>query len=172
MAWTRSHAEIEHFFVDKNGRRAAMSLRVFKMTATGRAVPLIGEALTEAASYTATLRDCSNAAINERGARMSFAPDFALGQNTPDAGSEVERKALFRFRMEDGSIGRVTIPAFDPALFKGRFVDTSDGDVLAFINGFITGIGGKFPTDENGAKYVDLIDAGVYNVRSSYRRTG
>ena len=172
MAWTRSHAEIEHYFIDKHGRRSIMSLRVFKLTATGRAVPRIGEALTEAAAFTATLRDCSNAAINERGARMSFAPDFTLGQNTPDPGSEVERKALFRFRMEDGSIGRITIPAFDPALFKGRFVDTDDADVAAFVDAFLSGIGGKFPTDENGAKYMDLIDAGVQNVRSSYRRTG
>lgn len=172
MAWTRSSARIEYEIIDKNGRKATMSIPIAEATAGGKQIPDITKIKTKVGDLTGEVRNLSAGVMNKRRAVMVFSADFPPLTNTADPGSEVERKALFRFRMSDGTIGEVSIPAFDGTFFIGRNVDLTPASVQAFINGFITGFSGVRPCDSNGALYEELLSATVHNTRSRKRRIG
>lgn len=83
----------------------------------------------------------------------------------PDATADVQERARFRFRTEDGALAQVTVSCIDESIFvplTGN-VDLSNPQVAQFVTAMIDGWdqnGLTFtPTDARGNRLIALIDA-------------
>lgn len=149
MAWEeRPTASLSYTLVDETGSRAQLSLDVpegtamdVAMTAAGALRPLI-QAIT----------DCAVVAYSLTYSATDDAPE------APQAGSRVERKGVFIFRVAGGKTARITVPGILQAVvLKSGRID-EDRPVVAAFTGALVAVDAIF-SDSNGRDLRSLAKA-------------
>lgn len=149
MAWEeRASASLSYTLIDETGSRAQLQLSVPQETAMDVAM----QAAATLRPLIQAITDCSVVAYSLTYSATDDAPE------APRAGSRVERKGLFIFRVPGGQTARVAVPGIlrDVVLKSGR-VDEDRPVVAAFV-GALTALDAIF-SDSRGADLRSLSKA-------------
>lgn len=152
MALVNRPGTVTYSLVDISGSRSTFSVNFAAATA-------VADVRTAAGALYLALPDITSCAVE--GYTISY-PTFDDAAAAPEAGSRVERKAVFQFRTAAGKTVSLSLPGIEEtAVLPSGRVDED----IAEVGAVVTALLGAPWTDSNGADLTALL--GIYERFSS-----
>lgn len=162
MAWQFGPYGIQFTLVDDDGAKSVHAMNLIRANTT----PDVEAFAAAMVPLLHALVDCSVQRYNI--ILPAYNDAVALGA----AGSDIERKAVFNFATDAGTVSSFALPGCKEAILatNKRDINLAHTDVLAYTAAMIGGLLSVDPVDYRGADIVSVLEAYKQNRKSHVQR--